>query len=824
MRPLGIRPVRLARFAFFAFGIFFAASLSSFAAYVEKVEVGFDGYSKQLCWTPVRFECVNDTGKTFEGQFVIELYQGGPSFTFHCPVSLPSPSRKSINVGVFQGQYYRNRLEWRLERGGRAVEQGQVDLKWPRWNDVLILGMTSRLKGINVLNGKKAGPQGGEIRLLQYNRTSLESLPDKAYLYEGVDAVFWGDLPPDALRPAQAEALASWVRSGGTLITWGGAAGEQLQGSWIESLLPVQLRGQTVLKGEQAFSDNFFHPIDLGKGWVLTAADARSESSPRGEVLLSEPQSDLLVRGLAGLGQSTYLAFDPTSPQFVTWPASESFLDYLLSVARVRPQQERLGFRPHPNASSGSEREVRLRDLQGLMMADPLLRPPSFRFVGLFLFFYILIVGPVNYIVLRYKKKLELTWITIPLIVLVFLGAEYALGRHLKGGDIVVNSVDLLLGHSGERTLQHSALFGLFSPGKKRYAIECNEADGRVVPYWQGFGQREVKKTRFLQQEKIRIDAHPMNMWTMDLFCSDGRIECPEAIQCDLAISDQGVRGTIDNGSEFALKNPFLVWMGEYYELPEIEAGESVEIGPGQGEKKRYADFSERFFSRAETAAQTRATDLFHYLGKIRLEERRNVPVVVAWLSPPPESLRVGRSAFKVRSEALLCLQTELEGRPAKVKIPLGQYLARWFTGEENLERLSNGEARFGQGAVTAELVPLAGYPRLTQVDRLNLRILGSNPSKRRVKIEVFDWARRRWLPVAETEANYLPKEIQLAGRPGIDLLSVLRRSDGALQARLEIVPPESSEAAAPPKGGSMPDHEKVTVTHIDLLVEGKAE
>jgi hypothetical protein len=40
---------------------------------------------------------------------------------------------------------------------------------------------------------------------------------------------------------------------------------------------------------------------------------------------------------------------------------------------------------------------------------------------------YVLIVGPANYFILRRRKKLEWTWVTIPVIVLVFLGAEYGM-------------------------------------------------------------------------------------------------------------------------------------------------------------------------------------------------------------------------------------------------------------------------------------------------------------------------------------------------------------------------------------------------------------
>ena len=69
----------------------------------------------------------------------------------------------------------------------------------------------------------------------------------------------------------------------------------------------------------------------------------------------------------------------------------------------------------------------------------------SFGWVALFILFYILLVGPIDYFVLkRLFKRLELTWITFPLIVIVVSVVAYLAAYYSKGDDLRVNKVDLV--------------------------------------------------------------------------------------------------------------------------------------------------------------------------------------------------------------------------------------------------------------------------------------------------------------------------------------------------------------------------------------------
>src|SRR5205085_4443816 len=95
---------------------------------------------------------------------------------------------------------------------------------------------------------------------------------------------------------------------------------------------------------------------------------------------------------------------------------------------------------PMPNAKKdlGTQLEEALENF-------PTVPVISFGWVALFILAYILIVGPLDYLFLKkVVKRLELTWITFPTVVLGISVGAYFTAYWLKGDDQRINKVDLL--------------------------------------------------------------------------------------------------------------------------------------------------------------------------------------------------------------------------------------------------------------------------------------------------------------------------------------------------------------------------------------------
>jgi hypothetical protein len=57
---------------------------------------------------------------------------------------------------------------------------------------------------------------------------------------------------------------------------------------------------------------------------------------------------------------------------------------------------------------------------------------------------YILLLGPLNFLVLRRFRRREFMWVTIPLGAILCMGATFGVAYHLKGSTVLINTVGMV--------------------------------------------------------------------------------------------------------------------------------------------------------------------------------------------------------------------------------------------------------------------------------------------------------------------------------------------------------------------------------------------
>ena len=707
-------------------------------------------------------------------------------------------------------------------RNSRVLEKGTIEYQVSN-QDQFILVISDGLTGINLLNQRKLASAEGRITLIPYTTNDLKSLPDQGFYYESIDAIFWGDVSPDSLRPTQIEAIKNYIKAGGCLIAWGGPASAQFEDTWMESVLPVRLGERMVMNELPSLVESFIAPIDLERGWVIGAAQARTEPDRMGEVFLKEDTTDLLVRGPLGLGWTTYVAFDLTSPQFALWPAAESFLDYLLQTAQVRKNPYAAGFRTHSNQWGHHQTDQPLMNCYNSVQHDPVMLPPSFQFISAFLLIYVLLVGPVNYLVLRHKKRLELTWVTIPCIVLLFLGLEYTMGWNLKGKKTIVNSTEILLGQSGDTVLQHEALIALFSPAKRRYEVDFTSSQGRILPLVFNNYEPSSKTIVSRQTQRISLDQYPMNMWTMEAFWAQGQTELEDPIICELKQIPEGIQGQLKNLSTLDLKHPCIVWDDKYYALSDVAAGQTLTIFNPQLLKYYAFDFTNK---KDDPYKDQRVKSLYEFLKTTVIDKNQGTPFFFAWVDQP-ESIRLGNVSFDSRRETLLALRLsppEWDSGLRYINILDPRYQVNWMQQGDNLTFDQYNTCHFTAGTAQAELVPVNIFPKLDQIHEMNLRINLTNRSKIPLQLELYDWKKHRWI-VLLAQVDELKKPVSLTDQNQFEPIHLLRSSDQALRLRFKVNQEElkGKPTPAPYTGYGMSQND-ITVSNLSLQIKGKAE
>ena len=102
----------------------------------------------------------------------------------------------------------------------------------------------------------------------------------------------------------------------------------------------------------------------------------------------------------------------------------------------------------------------------------PALALPPIHGLLLLLGAYILLIGPVNYIVLRRLDRREWAWVTMPLLIVVFAVGAYGFGAALRGSNVIINEVAIVRGAPGATDGAAQVYLGVFSPSRETYQLE----------------------------------------------------------------------------------------------------------------------------------------------------------------------------------------------------------------------------------------------------------------------------------------------------------------------------------------------------------------
>ncbi|CAN5539481.1 hypothetical protein BH10PLA2_BH10PLA2_11440 [soil metagenome] len=349
--------------------------------------------------------------------------------------------------------------------------------------------------------------------------TDIRQFPTRWFGYEGVDLLCFTTSDRDFLtsflneREGRKEALAEWVRRGGHIIVSVGRNQDMVgQIEILQNMLPVTVKGLQqlpLLRGPARWTDARFGaienapPKDKPKGPRQPVEIATLVPKPGRDIdkLLSEQDSNqlLVVRGAYGMGKVTVVGFDIDRPAFTSWSekAQNEFWKKLIQeTAPIVRADNR-----NANQFGGMNVSQDNADVGSALMENiehfsdmPVI---SFGWVALFILIYILIVGPLDYFFLKkVVKRLELTWITFPTVVITISVVAYFTAYWLKGNDQRINKIDVLSVDLHTQQVYGTSWFSIFSPRIQNYIVGLKPADalggtnpanpGSVTLSWMG--------------------------------------------------------------------------------------------------------------------------------------------------------------------------------------------------------------------------------------------------------------------------------------------------------------------------------------------------
>ena len=488
-----------------------------------------------------------------------------------------------------------------LKSKGQVVGQPREESVYAlESNNFLYVTLGARLGGLRL-----PGIDDKTLRLSEiaaFDRAA--ELPAKWYGYDTVDLAvlmtgndeFASGWLNDA-NGARREALLEWVRRGGKLVLCVGKNETLLKNREdLKEFLPVEFEGVATPESVKVNWSTFVND-DLGdpqKKAVLTIAKVKPKVGRGVRTLLTVSDGatryPLVVQSSYGLGRITVLATDPELSPFNRWKSRGAFWQRLLNVGGpiyVESQNRDAG--ALGGISDGST-DDEIRQLQGYVLENfdgvPVI---SFAWVALFILVYILIVGPLDYLFLKkVVKRLELTWVTFPLVVLTVSAAAYFTAYALKGDSQKMNKVDLIDYDLRTKTVQGTSWFSIFSPRVQNYTVGVEPADSWGIAKeqasaplvsWMGRvknGRQSLFRRSYEYDPNGGLRRVPIQVWSTKGFQAEWYHAIDSnrpPITAELQNVGNDITGNIVSHFPVTLENVELYYKGNVYNLGKLIPG-----------------------------------------------------------------------------------------------------------------------------------------------------------------------------------------------------------------------------------------------------------
>lgn len=518
---------------------------------------GFDGYCKENRWIPARLT-VENTGKDVQARVQVSyLNRSNGQTTFGLDLPLPSGARKEFFLYVYPESYLQKLTVSVIENEQTLVKRDLnitcID------NKNLLVGLLSDTPS-NYASLGALKLLDGVTRVVQLRPADL---PDQSQGWQALDALLVADADTGQLTPAQRAALQAWLAEGGKLLVTGGS-NWQMTAAGLEEFLPLAPEASRRVETLDGLQSYFRAASPLMGGAILSTGALHKDA----QVLVEQEGIPLLTRRAIGFGEVSYLAADPGLAPLKDWDGMETVYSHLLGAQIARPRWAEW---PWETGATGNA-----------LATLPELGLPSFLLVCGWLGFYLVIIGPVNFIVLHRLKRPELAWLTIPALVVMFTAFAYFSGFLYRGTRPTLNRLMVAQGWDTAPLMHVNAVMGIYSPNRTRYNLE-SEAPFRFLPQGNdgaslqtggNWLSLEMGDGQILPDTRLEIGG----MKSVALEGSLPTLNITHDLTVTVSSRTPQMEGQITNLSNVTLRDAFLVTPGSVTNLNDLKPGESRSI------------------------------------------------------------------------------------------------------------------------------------------------------------------------------------------------------------------------------------------------------
>src|SRR5438132_2029871 len=645
-----------------------AASVGAVAAagVTLTVHVGYQDVVKAGEWMPVTIDAKN-AGPGVDGTLEVqESLNGQPGVTglplYHESISLATGSSKRIRAYVT------------VDTTGatitaRIVQNARVIVS----KDAASASTTSTLIGVlsdqpTSLDGFAAvHPASVAARVVHLR---AEDIAESAIPLRAFDILAIDDFATDSLTSGQKTAISDFVRSGGDLLLGTGAAWRKTLAGLSPAILPMAISGTasvtTALLGGS--------PVEVATGTQITTAPA----------WLAAGTQPLLLERRLGEGVVTLATFDWNQEPVAGWSGTGPLLRQLLARAVFRSSnagQTTLyagGMGPVPFGVQ-STIGTRSSALSSTLGSLPGLDLPSLQLTGALVLLYVLLVGPVNYLVLGAMRRRALAWVTVPLIAMIAAGGAYGAGVFAKGRSVQANQVTILHLQTGWDHAYQETYTGIMAPARGDYQASIAGARRLISPIATNgnFGPESRSGSIRVNVDTNGVTLQGMTAFVLGGFATESTSPAPQLVG-RLQLVNGKLTGTIENRSSLTFTDAVLIAGDNFQKMGALKPGSTMPVSlepkpanPSGGQPTYMRIYGSAFFNgpqpnnptdaQREDYAKTQILAVLPTGASFRGNGSPSTPLLVAWTHQPFQDVTVNGSHPRATAQSAVVLSLPVD-------------------------------------------------------------------------------------------------------------------------------------------------------------------
>jgi len=384
-------------------------------------------------------------------------------------------------------------------------------------------------------------------------------LPASPQGYDSVSVLVLDQPDLARLSREQQQAIVDWVRGGGTLVCWMSEDAQPPHAPIIDALPAVVGENIAISPEQRKIREAGLPPRFANlKGRQLTPLPGAQRIPLFGDDVAA-------FRHGLGLGHVVLLPFDPSTFLFDSPASAHAFWRPMLDSALdlYDPDAKNRYYNSPWNDAWQQTRTLAANRTMDLLGDVPGVGRFGFSYVAYVLIGMMLVVGPIDWIVLKRLGRQPWTWVTTcGWIALVTLGAMF-IGYVFKSGDLHYRTLRLIDQVDGMTVVTNDSV-GIYSPRTRVYELIGVDPEG----WWQPLLAEPVSYARGGMKTDIRFhqdyrgnrpEQMLINVWNLRFLTAQTIAPAPPVIEADLRYDHREgknfVVGTIVNRGPVPLKN-----------------------------------------------------------------------------------------------------------------------------------------------------------------------------------------------------------------------------------------------------------------------------